>query len=198
MTTETAGRDVAVRCCCAAAGGASALAADANAVKPRNARAFAHLLALEGEWRGRSSEKEVHLTYEVTGKRSAVVERYRHVFKGELMADEMLTLFHLDGEDLVLTHYCTLGSQPRMRARLDGAAEDEIRFEYVGATNLPHPDSLKMSGLHFKFIDPNRFVQTWHWDGEKRHIRPENRSDDFDDIPDAGDGADTFVMERVR
>ena len=29
----------------------------------------------------------------------------------------MTTVYHLDGRDLVLTHYCMGGNQPRMRAK---------------------------------------------------------------------------------
>jgi hypothetical protein len=170
----------------------------ALATAPLNVRAFARLRALAGEWRGESGDgKEVYLTYEVTGKQSAVIERYRHFFKGQMMEDEMLTIYHLDGEQLMLTHYCTLGNQPRMQARIDDAA-GTIVFEYVGATNLPHPDALRMCGVTFEFHDTDRFRQTWYWDGKKCYIKPENRSDDYDDIPDDGLGLDTFTLMRVR
>lgn len=161
---------------------------------PRDA--FARLRALEGRWHGHSSDgKTIHLSYEVTGKHSAVIERYRHFFKGKLMEDEMVTVYHLDGEELVLTHYCTLGNQPHMRAELEG--DDTVAFRYVGASNLSHPDALRMTGLTFRFEDDDHFTQTWYWDGKKCHIRPENRSDDYDDIPDDGLGADVFQLERV-
>ena len=29
---------------------------------------------------------------------------------------EMVTLYHMDGAELVATHYCAMGNQPRMRA----------------------------------------------------------------------------------
>jgi hypothetical protein len=170
-----------------------------TAVLPRNVAAFNRLQALAGRWCGHSSDgKEVYLTYEVTGKQSAVIERYRHFFKGEMMEDEMVTMYHLDGEDLVLTHYCTLGNQPRMRARISDERPEIVAFEYVGATNLPHPDALRMCGVTFEFVDSDRFRQTWYWDGKKCYILPENRSDDYDDIPNDGLGADTFTLMRVR
>ncbi len=30
---------------------------------------------------------------------------------------EMLTIYHMEGSDLVATHYCMLGNRPRMTAR---------------------------------------------------------------------------------
>ncbi|SNR77673.1 hypothetical protein [Puniceibacterium sediminis] len=160
-------------------------------------QAFEKLKSLTGTWRGSSPYgKDIRLTYEVTGNDSALIERYRHYWHGKLMDEEMVTLYHLSGEDLVLTHYCTLGNQPKMRAMLDVA--DDVIFEYVGASNLTHPDALKMTGVAFHFIDEDRITQTWKWDGEKKYVRPENRSDDFDDIPDSGEGVDTFTLTRVR
>jgi hypothetical protein len=186
--------------CCAATRSAPVEEGVGTAVAPLNVRAFRRLRALAGEWHGHSSDgKAIYLTYEVTGKQSAVIERYRHFFKGKMMEDEMLTVYHLDGEDLVLTHYCTLGNQPRMRARIDDAAEPKtIAFDYVGASNLPHPDALRMCAVTFEFLDDDRFRQIWFWDGKKCYIKPENRSDDYDDIPDDGLGSDTFMLERVR
>ena len=32
---------------------------------------------------------------------------------------EMLTVYHLEGNDLVLTHYCAMGNQPRSTNRLE-------------------------------------------------------------------------------
>ena len=158
--------------------------------------AFEKLKSLAGEWHGTSPYgKDIRLTYEVTGKDSAVVERYRHYWKGKLMEDEMVTLYHLSGEDLVLTHYCTLGNQPRMQADL--SIPEDVVFEYTGASNLPHPDALRMTGVAFHFINGNEMTQTWKWDGEKKYIRPENRSDDYEDIPDSGEGVDTFTLTRV-
>lgn len=158
--------------------------------------AFQRICALAGRWHGRSTDgKAIYLSYEVTGKNSAVIERYRHFFKDVLMEDEMVTIYHLDGDALVLTHYCTLGNQPHMQARLD--EPDTVAFEFVGATNLSHPDALRMTGVTFRFQDADHFTQTWFWNGKKCHIRPENRSDDFHDIPDDGLGEDVFSLERV-
>ena len=161
---------------------------------PRSA--FEKISSLAGRWRGTSSGgKMITIQYESTGKNSAVIERYRHHWKGETMANEMITMYHLDGDQLVLTHYCTIGNQPHMRADL--SHDSDIVFEYVGASNLAHPDSLRMNGLKFEFVDADHIVQTWSWEGDKRYLKPENRSCDFLDLPDIGSGTDRFDLERV-
>src|SRR6058998_1207043 len=47
----------------------------------------------------------------VTAAGSAVHET---LFPGQ--PHEMVSLYHTDGADLVMTHYCSLGNQPRMKA----------------------------------------------------------------------------------
>jgi hypothetical protein len=46
----------------------------------------------------------------------------------------MVTVYHADGPDLVLTHYCMEGNQPRMRAR--NASGPRFDFSYDGGTNI--------------------------------------------------------------
>lgn len=160
--------------------------------------AFERLQRLRGEWRGNSAGgKKIRLRYEVASNKSAVIESYWHDYNGHEMDEAMVTVYHLDGDDLVLTHYCTLGNQPRMKAELDPEAPDTLRFTYVGATNLAHPDCLRMTGVTFRFKGDDAFEQTWYWNGFKSHIPPEHRSDDYDDIPPDGLGFDTFLLVRV-
>src|SRR5262245_39718357 len=47
----------------------------------------------------------------VTAAGSAVHET---LFPGQ--PHEMISVYHLDGKDLLMTHYCSLGNQPRMKA----------------------------------------------------------------------------------
>ena len=44
-------------------------------------------------------------------------------------------MYHLDGPDLVLTHYCGYGNQPKMRAE-QGKETGRIVFKYYGGTNM--------------------------------------------------------------
>jgi len=73
---------------------------------------------------------------------------------------EMVTMYHRDGDDLVLTHYCTLGNQPRMRAEPGGAA-DRIAFAFVGATNLKSDDDHHMRRATLNLADPDRYRSEW-------------------------------------
>ena len=81
---------------------------------PRTARAaFERLKALAGTWEGRSTKGwDETLRYEVIAGGSVVLETSVDAHPGETMA----TAFHMDGDRLMLTHYCVARNQPRLVA----------------------------------------------------------------------------------
>src|SRR4051794_29447205 len=87
---------------CAAAYAHAAPPADPGA----GAAAFERLRTLVGQWQG-EGEGDERLTYELVAGGTALLER-------ETAANrpEMLTVYHLDGNRLLLTHYCMAGNQP--------------------------------------------------------------------------------------
>jgi len=69
-------------------------------------------------------------------------------------------MFHLDGDRLLLTHYCSAGNQPRMKASLapDGKS---ISFDFVDATNLSSPEAGHMNRVVFAIPDANHHSEEW-------------------------------------
>ena len=86
------------------------------------------------------------------------------VFEGQ--PHEMVTLFTIEGDTLVLTHFCALGNQPCMRARAtDNPAE--IVFDFVSAGNLASPDEMHMHDAHYRFPGPDQLESSWTlWAGD--------------------------------
>lgn len=112
------------------------------------AEAFASLKKLQGEWRGPAMMKGMlpsHSIFRVTAGGSAVQET---IFPGTKM--EMLSVYHLDKGRLLMTHYCALGNQPRMRLNTRKSTAGELLFDFDGGTNLnprrdPHMHSLRLT-----------------------------------------------------
>ncbi len=73
---------------------------------------------------------------------------------------DMVTVYHRDGDDLVATHYCSMGNQPRMRASGGSATAKSIRFRFADITNLK-PDGDHIQHLTVTFEDANHFNQKW-------------------------------------
>lgn len=101
-------------------------------------RMFARMRTLAGDWEGtfewsggRSSRGALKASYYVTGNGSALVENL--IMDG---VPTMTTVYHLDGADLRMTHYCAAQNQPRLKAgRIDEGA-GSADFSFVDATNL--------------------------------------------------------------
>ena len=72
------------------------------------------------------------------------------LFPGQPM--EMVSVYHLDGADLVMTHYCMLGNQPRMKADPKSPA-NQIRFQFAGGTNLDPAKDTHMHEGTLTFVD---------------------------------------------
>jgi hypothetical protein len=73
---------------------------------------------------------------------------------------EMVTMYHLDGADLVLTHYCMLGNQPRMRAE-PGKEVSKIVFKFTGGTNLKSNDEHHMHEATLTIDGKDRYKAVW-------------------------------------
>jgi hypothetical protein len=149
-----------------------ALAADASAagpdVKPSPVAAeqFESLKKLAGDWveSGKASGPVV-ASYRVTAAGSAVEETL-----APGTDHEMITMYHLDGGDLVMTHYCTLGNQPHMKAEPNGDAKRMV-FKFVGGTNLASENAMHMRQAAITVLGTDHFKSEWTAckDGEDCH-----------------------------
>jgi hypothetical protein len=124
-----------------------------------NSPALERFKGLAGKWVGKmgmgSESHEAVVTYKVTSNGSAVVETIDP--GGD---HEMVTVIHPDGDELVLTHYCAIGNQPRMRA--SGKLDDKIvKFAFVDATNLKSSKDMHMHDVAFEFVDKDTIKTTW-------------------------------------
>jgi hypothetical protein len=109
----------------------------------------------------------VAVTYRLTGAGSAVVET---IFPGG--DHEMVTVYTMDKGDVVLTHYCATGNQPRMRAAKGGDASS-IAFKFDGAGNLASANDVHMHDLDIAFVDGDHVKSSWHLykDGKQSEVK---------------------------
>ncbi len=119
---------------------------------------FDKLKALAGNWEGKATDgKPVHISYKVVSGGSAVMESI-----AETPGNEMVTLYHLDGDRLMMTHYCTAGNQPRMKADAT-SSPSAIKFTLVDVTNLSAPDAGHMQAHSIMWKDADHVTQHWTW-----------------------------------
>ena len=75
----------------------------------------------------------------------------------------MVTLYYLDGDHLMMTHYCMANNQPRMRADSSTSSTSAIKFTFVDATNLSGPDAGHMHAHSIIWKDADHVTQQWTW-----------------------------------
>jgi hypothetical protein len=124
-----------------------------------NVQRFEALKKLAGDWvkvgKDGKATDEVISSIRVTSAGSAVQET---LFPGS--DHEMVTMYHLDGDDLVLTHYCSLGNQPRLRAE-PGTDVNKIVFKFVSCTNLKSKDAHHINGATLTLDGTDHFKAEW-------------------------------------
>src|SRR5436853_4050264 len=132
---------------------ASALAAD----KTKSEEAFDRLASLQGEWQGIADGVNTTLIYTLTANGSTLMEQCRPE-KGY----EMITMFTVDGDHLIATHYCSARNQPQMvTGTLGDLEKNRFTFSLLRVTGLKTPDDWHNTGLTVFLDDKDHITQRW-------------------------------------
>ncbi|HEX8819261.1 MAG TPA: hypothetical protein VF794_05005 [Archangium sp.] len=128
--------------------------------------AFERLKSLAGEWQGQAGAGTnafpATVTYRLASGGSVVLET---IMPGT--PHEMLSIYHLDGGNLVMTHYCASANQPKMKLDTTASTKDELKFAFAGGTNLDPAKDGHMHAGALKF-DGASLVADWTmWAGGK-------------------------------
>jgi hypothetical protein len=120
---------------------------------------FAALKKLEGTWTGKGggemSGDSFTVIYKVTAAGSTVMET---LMPGS--DHEMVTMYHMDGKDLVMTHYCAMGNQPHMKCHAGGDAK-VLTFECDGKGENMKESDPHMHKMVLSIIDDNHIKSHW-------------------------------------
>ncbi|HJP93955.1 MAG TPA: hypothetical protein VJ875_18500 [Pyrinomonadaceae bacterium] len=133
------------------------------AQKPNSVLAFERLSSLVGEWHGIESASEARLVYSLTSDGSALMEDFR------APKDEMITMFTVDGDHLIATHYCSVGNQPQMITKAIEDPSSSLVFTLSRITGMKTPDDWHNTGLTVTLEDKQHLTQVWTYEykGEK-------------------------------
>jgi hypothetical protein len=136
---------------------------------------FARLKKLAGTWKvehdatGKAADfkksvekhKDAHagkesVIFKLTGAGSALVETQ---LPGHM--HEMVSVYHLDGAELRMTHYCAAGNQPRFKLDRAKSQPDHLIFTFDGGTNLNPSKDMHIHGLEMTFHEDGRVTSAW-------------------------------------
>ncbi len=129
---------------------------------------FERLKTLVGSWEGKTAAgRSLKVSYRLTANKTVLVETWT---LGP--SRESLTLYHMDHKNLLATHYCPIGNQPRLQLK-PSASTNAFIFEFVSATNLPdaqvahqHQFDIQMLGAD-TFSRSETYVEKGQPDTEK-------------------------------
>lgn len=149
------------------------IAAAINAKTPSNSSevqasaAFARLKTLAGEWQSVGPKGEVsRISVQVISGGSAVME----TFSSDMLppnSGNMVTIYYIDGGDLVLTHYCIAHNQPHLRATRYDAKTGELDFDFVNGGNISTGNEGHMHSMKMRFIDDRHYSGEWEFMQDK-------------------------------
>jgi len=109
---------------------------------------------LEGRWMMEGEEGAAYVEFTTSSSGTAVREL---MFPGT--EHEMTNMYTLDGNGLVMTHYCAHGNQPHMRAT--AFADGRLEFTSMGVHDLDSPDEKYMGSMTLVIHDENRIEEVW-------------------------------------
>ena len=114
---------------------------------------------LVGTWQGSKQtldgQEIITVEYILTAKGTAVIER---MYPGT--PKEMVSIYAQDGHQMVMTHYCLLGNQPRMRtgSPVNG---NSMTLSYIDGTGMRSFHDKHMHELTLTFIDDRHINHEW-------------------------------------
>ena len=133
-------------------------------------KSFALLKTAAGTWQGTVSmdppqaemgnDTRMQVTLRVTSRGNALVHEMKEAGSSDDPAknDHPVTMFYLDSDRLLLTHYCDAGNRPRMVAHTspDGKTVEFDFLDVAGGTQFGH-----MHHAMFTIIDANHHIEEW-------------------------------------
>jgi hypothetical protein len=125
-------------------------------------KAFEKLKTLAGSWQGSVMGMSIQATIRVTSRGNAIL----HEVTSSAMPDDPITMIYVDGDRLLLTHYCDSGNRPRMEGKVS-ADGNSVEFTLLDITG--NTDKGFMNRVAFSIVDANHHNEesTWMLPGNK-------------------------------
>jgi hypothetical protein len=134
------------------------LVAAQNSAAPvtKSAATFTQMKSLVGEWEAVQDGVPVRETYTLTANGSVLMAETR---PGNEPA--MITMFTVDGDHLIATHYCVAGNQPQMVTGVPGDLQQGVLFTLTRVTGMKTPDDWHNTGVTITLDDADHMTQRW-------------------------------------
>lgn len=132
-----------------------------GADKTKSEEAFDRLTSLQGKWEGEQNGSKVTVNYSLTANGSALMEEFRPE-NGRVM----ITMFTVDGDHLIATHYCSAKNQPQMVTSAITDSQTPLAFKLAHITGLKSPADWHNTGLTVIRGDNDHLTQEWTYEAK--------------------------------
>ena len=115
-------------------------AAKAPTPPPEAKKALAKLKTLEGSWHGTVMDIPIHFSIRAASSGTAVLHEANTSKEGP--PKQEITMFYLEGDRLLATHYCDAGNRSRWEGKIS-PDEKAIEFSFLDVTGSTRGGYLK-------------------------------------------------------
>jgi hypothetical protein len=130
-------------------------AQDPPVASTNSAATFTQMKSLVGEWEAMQDRVPVKETYMLTAKDSVLMAETR------AGSEAMITMFTVDGDHLIATHYCSTGNQPQMVTSASDDLHNGVTFTLARVTGMKTSGDWHNTGVTISLDDPNHMTQRW-------------------------------------
>jgi hypothetical protein len=124
--------------------------------RAKSEAAFKQLASLVGDWEAVQDGVPVKETYTLTAKGSVLMSETKPAD-----SQPMITMFTVDGDHLIATHYCVAGNQPQMITGVPGDLEKGLTFSLQRVTGLKTPEDWHNTGVTITLANKDHMTQRW-------------------------------------
>jgi hypothetical protein len=117
---------------------------------------FKQLVSLVGEWQAIQDGVPIKETYTLTANGTVLMSETKPA-----NSEAMITMFTVDGDHLIATHYCVARNQPQMVTGVPGDLEKGVTFSLERVTGMKTPDDWHNTGLTVMLDDKDHMTQRW-------------------------------------
>jgi hypothetical protein len=134
-------------------------------------RVFDQMKTLAGTWQGTIMGISINVTIRVTSSGTAIL--HEATTDGGRPPNHEITMFYVDGDRLLATHYCDGGNRPRFEGKIspDGKSTEFNFLDVAGSTK-----GGLVKHMVFTIIDPNKHLVEFTFirpDGKQMELRGE-------------------------
>lgn len=125
-----------------------------NGAAPSDAqKTFDKMKTLAGSWQGTIMGLSIDVTIRLTSSRTAIL--HEATTSGGRPPDHEITMFYVEGDRLLATHYCDAGNRARLEGKMspDGKTSEFNFLDVVGSTK-----GGLVKRMVFTMLEPNKHV----------------------------------------